>query len=320
MKNIVLCFDPDGAGSASQLVGHLESSELQAVSHHRGTQDDAVADARTSIGDAYAFVMGSWQPGDRIFAFGSGRGGYYAHALTRLLSTVGVLAPTSSELVDFALSAYALPRTPRTRCDWWRVRQLIDDLHDGAETATPATFLGTWDTVRPPALPALSWDAPTDVVDARHALALDGRSRHRQIAPSSAAGIQTVWFRGAHCDVAGGPGACRALTGIAVDWVLDGARAAGVRLLGDTLGDVPVPGHADAFAGSVHGLPWPTAPLGAVVHASVATYLQTHPTYRRRLPSELVWADVDWLARGERLVSAVKWMPTPEPELEPVAS
>ena len=320
LKNIVLCFDPDGAGSASQLVGLLESSELQLVSQHRGEEGDAVADARTSIGEAYAFVLSAWEPGDRIFVFGTGRGGYHAHALGRLLSTVGVLPSTAPELIDFALSAYALPRTPRTRCDWWRVRQLIEDLNDGAETVTPAIFLGTWDATRSPDLPSLPWDVPVDVVGARHALALDGGPLHRQIVPKAAAGVQTVWFRGAHCDVAGGTGACQALTGIAVDWVLDGARAAGVRLRSDAPGDVPVLDHADAFAGSVHGMPWRRAPFDAAVHASVAAYVQAHPSYRRRLPSHLVWADAEWLARGERLVTAVVQASTPAVELEPVAS
>jgi hypothetical protein len=40
------------------------------------------------------------------------------------------------------------------------------------------------------------------------------------------------------------------------------------------------------------------------VHASVNIYLRAHPEYWRRLPAHVIWADMDWLARSERLVHA----------------
>jgi hypothetical protein len=59
-------------------------------------------------------------------------------------------------------------------------------------------------------------------------------------------------------------------------------------------------------------------PLGASVHASVDIYLRVHPQYWRRLPARVMWADVEWLARGERLVHTAKPpAPTAAP-LEPV--
>lgn len=320
MKNILFCFDVGGAGSASQLVGLLKRSDDQVVWQDGYTQGNAFDVARAAIANAYGFLSRTWEPGDLIFVFGSGRGGYQAHALAHLLGTVGVLAPSLSDLVDFALNAYGLPRTPRLRCDWWRVRQLIDDLSGEAKKASSATFLGTWGAIRVPGLPPLPSNAPIDVTDARHALAIDGGSLHWQIMPAQSPGTQTLWFRGDQRDIAGGDGACRPLTGIAVDWILDGALAAGARLRSDAPGDVPVPSHADAFAGSAHGMLWRRTLFGATVHASVAAYLQAHPTYRRRLPSDLTWADAEWLARGERLVKAVKPLPTPAGDLESMAS
>jgi uncharacterized protein (DUF2235 family) len=326
VKNVVLCFDADGVGSASQLFGLLERSDEQVTWYHRDVatrrQRDAFAGARAAIGEAYEFVSRTWNPGDRILVFGAGRGGYHAHALTRLLGTVGVLAATWSDLVDFALSAYALPRTQRTPCDWWRVHQLIEELNGEADIAVPVAFLGTWEAVRAQGLPDLPTDAPANVEIARHALAIERGPLHRQIVPVTTAGVEAVWFRGGHCDIAGGPGSCEALTGIAVDWVLDGARAAGARVRDDALYSTPVPGHADALAGSVHGVPWRRPPVDASVHASIGVYLQAHPEYWRRLPSRVVWADEDWIARGERLVATAPALQVPAAaaELEAIAS
>ena len=42
-------------------------------------------------------------------------------------------------------------------------------------------------------------------------------------------------------------------------------------------------------------------PDDALVHASVDVYLRAHPDYWRRLPWHIVWSDIDWAARGERL-------------------
>jgi uncharacterized protein (DUF2235 family) len=326
VKNVVLCFDGDGVGSASNSFGLLEQSDDQVTWYHRDVatrrQRDAFACARAAIGEAYEFVSRTWEPGDRILVFGAGRGGYYAHALTRLLGTIGVLAATWSDLVEFALSAYGLPRTPRTQCDWWRVRQLIEELNGDADIAVPVAFLGTWDAVRAQGLPVLQSDGHANVATARHALAIERGPLHRQIVPSPGEGVDGVWFRGGHCDIAGGPGSCEPLNWIAVDWVMDGARAAGARLRADALHTTPVPGHADALAGSVHGMPWRKPPVDASLHASIGVYLQAHPAYWRRLPSRMVWADDDWIARGERLVGIAQApsVPAPEAELEAIAS
>ena len=122
MKNVVLCFDqmrhhPDvGDGTnAAALFRLLDESEHQTGWYHTGTprrarQRDALADARTTVRKAYAFVVRNFEPDDRILVFGTGRGGYCAQALTRLLGTVGILPPRWDDLVDFFVSAYGLPR------------------------------------------------------------------------------------------------------------------------------------------------------------------------------------------------------------------
>jgi len=324
VKNVVMCFDVAGDTNATKLFGLLDQCGEQVIWYHCDTagpwQRTALDGARKAIGEAYEFLSHTWEQGDRIFVFGADRGGYCAHALTRLLGTVGVLPSTWSDLVDFALSAYALPRTPRTVCDWWRVRHLIEDLNGDIDVAVPVAYLGTWDAVRAPGLPVLSDDAQGNVLCARHALAIDDGPLHRQVLPTPSDGVDVVWFRGGHCDVAGGAGACEPSAGIALDWILDGALTAGVRAPHDTL--YASPAHADALAGSGHGMAIRRPPADARVHASVEVYLQAHPEYWRRLPSRIVWADTDWLARGERLVALPSSTAAPDrqPELTAVAS
>ncbi len=325
MKNIALAFDFGGDASTETLFGLLEESDEQLGWFHCGDADkhrDGRAATRTAISAAYEFLSQTWDPGDAIFVFGAGRGGYCAHALTRLLGTVGVLPEMWSELVDFVLDAYAMPRTDRTARDWWRVRQLIGDLNGGVDIAVPVAFLGTWDAVCAQGLPTPPDDAPANVAAARHALALDGVGPSRQIVPTTADGLEVAWFRGGHCDLVGGSGACEPLTGIAVDWILDGALAAGARPTEHAACVAPAPDHADALAGTVHGMAWRTPADDAAVHASVEVYLQAHPEYWKRLPSRIVWVDAEWIARSERLVtpSMVDRLPAAMAVLAPTAS
>ena len=46
------------------------------------------------------------------------------------------------------------------------------------------------------------------------------------------------------------------------------------------------------------------------MHASVEMYLRANPDYWRRLPWHIVWSDLDWAARAERL---------PVPDTAPLA-
>src|SRR5262249_7899745 len=131
----------------------------------------------------------------------------------------------------------------------------------------------------------------------------DGRYGPRSLV-SSPDSVEEVWFRGAHCDVVGGPGACAPLADIALDWMLDGAVHAGVTLRDASHRDAPAPSEFDALAGSARSGSLRKLPASPLVHASVDIYLRAHPEYWRRLPGQVVWTDTDWLARSERLVHA----------------
>lgn len=326
MKNVVLCFDQvrhlgvGGDTNATALFGLLDQSGGQVCWYHSGSTRwtrarDQHAEARAAIGGGYAFLRRCWEPGDSILAFGAGHGAFCAQALIRLVNTVGVLPWSLDDMVGHVVAAYAMPRTRRTPREWQAVRATFAALTGGNEQPVVA-YAGLWDALRDATLPM----PPPELLavrGGRHAMAADGASVLDRPVTMMGDAVEQAWFRGGHCDVAGGPGACRPLAGIALNWVLDGATAAGLRVR-DRATTTP-PEHADALAGSARSLPLRKVPDDAVVHASVEAYVAAHPQYWRRLPAQFTWTDRDWLARGERLVPAPA--PTPVPaELTAIAS
>nr|WP_090276718.1 DUF2235 domain-containing protein [Mycolicibacterium komanii]CRL70186.1 hypothetical protein CPGR_01889 [Mycolicibacterium komanii] len=323
MKKLVLCFDRNRGHSESEIPTNalrlfqlLDDGPDQVAWYHPGLSANhgsplhpfrgAVEDARAAIAEAYRFLVECWEPGDSIYLFGVGRGGYCAQALTRLLATVGVLP----ELADFVLDAYALPRTGRTEQEWTRVTQIAAQLEPEREIPVPVRFLGLWDAVRIPGFTRRALPAPMSNVEfGRHAVAIDGRPGER-LMTSASERVEEVWFRGAHCDVAGGPGACGPLAEISFDWVLDGAIGAGLALSEEHIDALPAPGQYDALAESAHTISLRKLPENAAVHASVELYLRDHPQYWKRLPARVTWSDLDWAARGERLVHGADTAPT----------
>jgi uncharacterized protein (DUF2235 family) len=262
--------------------------------------------------EAYLFLAEQWEPGDRIFLFGVGRGAYCARALARLLGTVGLMPDRPDDLLEYVLSTYALPAITRTPREWHAVNQLASELSGGRNVAVAVDFLGLWDTVKVPGLPRLSAaDWLGNVVAGRHAVAIDGGNgpfgECRIGEPHGR--IEEVWFRGAHCDVIGGPNAYWPLADITLDWMLDGAVQAGAVVRDVGRQRTPAPTELDALAEGARSIRLRKVPHDALVHASVDVYLRAHPDYWRRLPGRILWADVEWAARAERLAPTVEQTP-----------
>ncbi len=148
MKNLVLCFDsttnrpgPRDATNAETLFRLLDAPTTTARSPGttparpcstrpgcfnpaaRRWRGSVAAAARESVIDAYFFLAEHWEPEDRIFLLGAGRGAYCARALARLLGTVGMMADRADHVVEYALAAYALPGQRRTTQDWKQIHQ-----------------------------------------------------------------------------------------------------------------------------------------------------------------------------------------------------
>lgn len=319
MKNIVLCFDQVGQHSGSgaesnaqALLGLLADTD-QLTWYHSGRKlpiyrrVTAVVEARAAVVAAYNFLRDAWKPGDQIFIFGGGAGGHLAGELTNLIGIVGLVPATFDDplgLVDYALATYVLPRTPRTGQDWQRVSAVTAGLLGDGTSSVPVRFLGLWDAT---AIPGTHSDTGllTNVEDGRHAVAIDAPHHVLHHVLHQNARFAEVWFRGTHCDVTGGHGACTPLAELTLDWVLDGAVAAGLQVREQDF----APGDVEALAGSSPTIGIRRLPFDAKVHASVGIYLRSHPKYWRRFPARIQWADTEWSARGERLAPAVPRAP-----------
>jgi len=333
VKNIVLCFDSthsqpessqtspevSNAVTLTRLLGETDrqivwhgpcqaASSASSASDRTTLRGRAVNDARAAIAEAYRFLVDHWRRGDEIYIFGTGAAASCGLELSRLLGTVGVMADRSGYLLDYALATYVLPRTHRTRQDWDRVQHLAARLAGHRENAVSVRYLGLWDATRMAGRlgTGAATESPTNVRAGRHAIGIDGGPLPDRLITQAGEGIAAAWFRGTHRDVTGARGACRPLADIALDWVMDGALQAGAVLRDGGCWPVPVPTDRDALAGSVPAVSLRRPPEDAAVHASVEMYLRAHPHYWRRMPARVVWADPDWLARGERLAPAAR--------------
>ena len=353
MKNLVMCFDstndhpgPRDATNAEALFRLLDATDddRQLTWYDGGEaalrspqlfnpaardwREAVAAAAREAVIDAYFFLTEHWQPDDRIFLLGAGRGAYCARALARMLGTVGLLPDRSDNVLEYALGAYALPGISRTPREWHQIHRLACVLSQRRNITVPVHFLGLWDTVKVPGKPRLSaQDSLDNVVSGRHAVAIDGgygpfgECRLGECVDT----IEEVWFRGAHCDIVGGRNAYWPLADITLDWMLDGVVKAGAIIRAGARQSTPAPTELDALAEGARSLHFRKVPDNALVHASVDVYLRAHPDYWRRLPSRIVWSDLDWVARAERLLRPdtappAKSEPAASEELTAVAS
>ncbi len=224
---------------------------------------------RQNAGNAYAYLMEVYEPGDEIFVFGFSRGAYTARAVTGMLAAFGLFRRGAEDLVPYALAAMTggnpetAPRTgraasadaeapqvaPRATDDkyWSLVYEFADTFaRRGANDAIPVTvsFLGIWDTVeaagtlrRPLTWPFTRHLPHVKVV--RHAMSIDEKRRPYAsyavypLDPGPGVTDQDlaeVWFAGVHSDVGGMFPTGGRLSDIPLKWMAQEAVVAGLRV------------------------------------------------------------------------------------------
>ena len=205
--------------------------------------------------EAYAYLMDTWQPGDRVYIFGFSRGAYTARVLAGLLHTLGLMPHGADNLLPYLIKGYR-SLSDRAAGDQMSARdEVYRDFRrtfarptaaEDQERHFPVHFLGVWDTV---STIGWVWDPKSfrhtafnpSVRFARHAIALDERRVFfRQNRISFAASRQAMehslhtddtprlierWFPGSHCDVGGGHERTEdQLWPLSLEWMLDEAR------------------------------------------------------------------------------------------------
>jgi uncharacterized protein (DUF2235 family) len=200
------------------------------------------------VGEAHTFLMDSWEPGDRIYLFGFSRGAYTARVLAGLLHNLGLLPRGNSNLVPYVLRLNAAVRDADPAGEGAGYWKLCDDFRwsfarqvcEGDDQRRfPVHFLGVWDTVSsvgwvwdPKKYPFTSRNP--SVAIARHAVSVDERRwffRQNLLQHAEGQDLQERWFPGVHSDVGGGyPEADGGLWRMPFEWILEEARAAGLRV------------------------------------------------------------------------------------------
>ncbi len=316
MKNIVICCDGTGNEYGHNNTNVVETYVLAAKNDRQvayydpgvGTggweyhEEDgslrSLSDQATGYGlqknveDAYRYLMGSFETGDRVYLFGFSRGAFTVRALAGMLYKCGLLRPDASNLVEYASKVY------NTRDN----EAVARGFHTVFGRPCPVHFIGVWDTVESLALNAGKrfHDAALnpEVRYGFHALAIDEKRkdfppclwdednvRERQT-------IEQVWFAGVHSDV-GGWYDDRGLSNITLHWMLNRAMKCGLLLDYDRLAAYRPDPHAtlhQSFAGfwKFRGQRTRKIPEGAKIHASVFERMANpaNPYRPRNLPTE----------------------------------
>lgn len=198
-----------------------------------------------NIQDAYKFLMWSYEPGDEIYLFGFSRGAYTVRSLAGLIRNCGIMKPEYLHLVQEAYHLYR-DRTELTHPDGDTMQSFKRCY--GIEPETSATFIGVWDTVGALGVPLSSfnwWNRKYQFHDVKlssqikyayHAIAMDERRRvfqptlwelNDEAADSNGQVCEQVWFPGSHGNVGGGY-VDTGLSNIALAWMIDKAKGAGV--------------------------------------------------------------------------------------------
>ena len=271
MKNIVLCCD----GTANEFVKDrtnvvklfstlIQDPSIQTVSYHPGlgTMEPSgeLSPVRrklarclgqafgyglaNDIRDAYVFLMGNYEAGDRLFMFGFSRGAYTVRSVAALLHMYGLIPRGNEPLVPYAIRMLSAINGKKTQevSEYFKLAGEFKATFGMLRDCKP-WFVGVFDTVssvgwfkNPIHLPYTANNP--DIRCGRHAVAIDERraffrenlwGQQGDPQKSGLQDLKQVWFPGVHCDVGGGyPENESGLSKIALKWMLDEAVAAGL--------------------------------------------------------------------------------------------
>jgi uncharacterized protein (DUF2235 family) len=205
------------------------------------------------IRDAYVFLMREFRDGDRLFLFGFSRGAYTARSLASLLHMYGLIREGNEAQVPYAIRMMMGIDRAQVRNDKEAKEKYFDLAKEFKATMCSveckAHFVGVWDTVssvgwveNPLRLPYTAYNP--DIAIGRHAVAIDEHraffrtnlwmSPHDASVNSGPKDLKQVWFPGVHCDVGGGyPESESGLSKLALDWMIQEAKAAGLLVIAE---------------------------------------------------------------------------------------
>lgn len=224
-KDQVVYYDPGvGTGGWEYLEGKPWGKSLRAVN------DEATGDGlQKNVDDAYAFLMETYQAGDKLYLFGFSRGAFTVRSLAGMLYKVGLLPPDNDNLIEYASKLYNTEGNLK----------VAHGFKDTFSQPCPVHFIGVWDTVSSLAMNAKKkWHNSSLNPEAKYgyqALAIDEQRKdfppclweEKNLAQGQK--IEQVWFAGVHSNV-GGWYDERGLSNIALHWMMGKAKARGLKI------------------------------------------------------------------------------------------
>lgn len=181
-----------------------------------------------NVGDAYRYLMDTYEDGDRVFLFGFSRGAYTVRALAGVLHMFGLLCPGNDGLIPYVLRMFA--KRTRRAGGMTHTFEVAEDFKATFGRNCPLHLVGVWDTVSsvgwiwdPLKLPYTAQNP--DMLNGRHAVSIDERRCYfrnnlwgKELPGQN---IKQVWFAGVHSDVGGSYApALSGLSQIALEWML----------------------------------------------------------------------------------------------------
>ncbi len=189
-----------------------------------------------NVGDAYRYLMTTYEEGDKVFVFGFSRGAYTARALAGVLHMFGLLCPGNEGLIPYVVRMYA--KRSRKADGMTHTFAVASGFKATFGRPCPLHFVGLWDTVSsvgwiwdPLKLPYTARNP--EIAHGRHAVSIDERRCYFRNNlwgdPYPGQDSKQVWFSGVHSDIGGSyPIAESGLSQIALQWMVCEAAALGM--------------------------------------------------------------------------------------------
>lgn len=230
-----------------------------------------------NVGDAYRYLMDTYEDGDEIFLFGFSRGSFTVRVLASVIHVYGLLCAGNQEAIPYILQMYSKNSREAGHTEKTFSTNEAFKWQFSHANQVRIKFCGLWDTVSsygwiydPIQLPFLGCNPIIDI--GRHAISIDERRCFYKDnlwgSPEPAQDFRQVWFSGVHSDIGGSyleP--TSGLSKITLEWMLVEAIKAGLDI--DDAKARVVLGKCPP-AQPVEGLPtFATADANAALHKSL---------------------------------------------------
>jgi len=246
------CLLQEGKSGARQ-ISLLQNDHQETWSLSRFMRRTFGTGLKDEIIEGYHFLVHNYMPGDEIFLFGAGRGGFALQCLAEMISTSGLLQIESLSNINKAYIYSHLTGAARRGLSGQALKNTFKS------RMVPIRFLGCWDSIGSSGAPTrglrslsilwseyLSENISSNVQSAYQALALDENNPARiphiwtGVKSENFRRLEQVWFAGNHENITGGQRDSR-LSDIAFQWLINKASEEGLEFDADKIDDFSTP-------------------------------------------------------------------------------